>query len=94
MAFLDFDGTVRVVRAHRVIRVCGRQTWAFWTHSLALAIALVTGLVMMILSSFDNQNFGLWSGIFALGLGGFIPNPKLKDVAGAESANIVEAGSV
>ena len=49
----------------------------FWTHSFVLFIAMVVGLVMMIMRDQNSAEFGLWSGIFSLGIGGFIPNPKL-----------------
>lgn len=33
---------------------------------------------MMVLSDTNSPEFGLWSGIFSLGVGGFLPNPKLE----------------
>ena len=78
-ALVDFDGNVSVVRAQHVRRVmCGRKSLTFFAHMLALMLALITGLVMMIVIGYGNSGFSVWSSIFALGVGGFLPNPKLK----------------
>lgn len=79
-AIVDFDGNIQVVRAQHLVRPrCGRQSLAFWAHTLALMMAAISGLVMMIVRGTSSVEFGFWSGIFSFGVGGFLPNPKLKN---------------
>lgn len=82
MAVINFDGDVRVVRANSLHRSCAdKQLLTFLFHCAALVTAVVVGLVMMILRTASSSEFGLWSGIFALGIGGFLPEPSLKSGA-------------
>ena len=78
-AIIDFDGNVQTVRAHSLHRLCcGRKSLTFLAHVFALAVAMITGLVMMVVSGTTSPDFGLWSAIFSIGLGGFLPQPKQK----------------
>lgn len=80
-ALVDFDGNVQVVRAHEIVHMtwCGKQTLVFWAHTLALMMAMVSGLTMMILHGTSSPDFAFWSAMFSLGIGGFLPQPKLKN---------------
>lgn len=79
LGFVDFDGTVKTVRARSIQRImCGRSCLTFAFHSSALLLLIVVGLVMMILRGSASPDFGLWSGMLSLGVGGFLPQPKLK----------------
>ena len=39
---------------------------------------MIVGLTMALISGFGTPAFGYWIGLFGVGLGGFIPQPKLK----------------
>lgn len=83
MTVIDFDGNMKTVRTHQVIRSCGtRQCWTFALHCTVLLIATIAGLVMMITRGVSAADFGLWSSVFSLGVGGFLPQPKMKSVDG------------
>jgi hypothetical protein len=51
---------------------------SFCLHSTVLAMTVITGLVMMILVGFNDPGFQVWYGLFTLGIGGFLPGPKLS----------------
>lgn len=76
---VDFDGNVTVVRA-RTLRqfCCQRNCLTFAFHSSALILLIVAGLAMMILRGSNSPEFGLWSGMLSLGVGGFLPEPKIN----------------
>lgn len=77
-AVLDFGGHMHSVRADSLrVQCCNRECSTFIMHSLALLIAILTGLAMMIVRGSGSPEFGLWTGIFSLGIGGFLPNPKI-----------------
>lgn len=76
---VDFDGNVQLVRANSIRSLCcGRSCLTFVFHSAALILLIVVGLVMMILRGSDSPEFGLWSGMLSMGVGGFLPAPKIK----------------
>jgi hypothetical protein len=39
---------------------------------------MTAGLVMMIVTGLSSPTFSVWSSLFAIGLGGFLPEPKVK----------------
>ncbi len=41
---------------------------------------------MMIVRGMTSPDFSIWSSIFALGVGGFLPQPNGDSVGGGESA--------
>jgi hypothetical protein len=47
-------------------------------HCAALMIAVCVGLSMMIVRGFSSPEFSVWTGIFSLGVGGFLPTPQFK----------------
>lgn len=68
-------------RANTITRLCcTKECVGFSMHCVALLIATIVGLVMMVIRSSGSPEFGLWTAIFSFGVGGFLPNPKLKDV--------------
>lgn len=78
--FIDFDGNVTHVRTHTLIRSClNRAVVTYLCHVFALAAACVLGITMALLAGFDTPAFGYWMSLFSLGLGGFLPQPKMKD---------------
>lgn len=92
-ALVDFEGNVRVVRADRIWRLCWTKTCIqFSAHCLALLTAVILGLVMMVLNQGNSMLFGVWSGIFSLGIGGFLPNPRIKSDGASESGADAPAG--
>ncbi len=79
-AIVNFDGEVTTVRANTVRQLCcSKECVSFSMHCVALLIALIVGLVMMVIRGSGSPEFGLWTAIFSFGVGGFLPNPKLKD---------------
>lgn len=67
------------VRTNKLVRSCvSKNALTFVFHSLALALAMIVGLTMALISGFGTPAFGYWIGLFGVGLGGFIPQPKLK----------------
>ncbi len=78
IAVQGFDGQIQTVRARSLIRSCGtRHLWTFLLHSFALLFSIILGGVMMIMTPLDEPTFSIWSGIFAMGVGGTVPSPTL-----------------
>ncbi len=76
---IDFEGNVTRVRTHTLIGGrCSKNCLAFFFHTIALAVLLIVGLVMAIISGFGSVAFGYWSSLFTFAVGGFLPNPKIK----------------
>ena len=74
-----FDGEfVRVRTRDLKLRWMTKPCLTFCLHSLVLTITIVVGLVMMILMGFSDPSFQIWYGLFTLGIGGFLPGPKLS----------------
>lgn len=79
-AVIDFDGNVTRVRAHTLKSAwIGRATVTYVCHVLALLICIVLGITMALVSGFNTVAFGYWMNLFSLGVGGFLPQPKIKD---------------
>lgn len=79
-AVIDFDGNVTRVRAHTLQSAwIGRPTVTYMCHVLALLICIVLGITMALISGFNTVGFGYWMNLFSLGVGGFLPQPKVKD---------------
>jgi len=77
-AIIDFDGNVQQVRAHKLInRYVTKPCLAFCIHTIALAACMILGIVMMMLTPYSSPEFTWWASLFNLGLGGFLPQPKL-----------------
>ena len=78
IAIQSFDGQIQTVRARSLIRSCGtRHLWTFLLHSFALLFSIILGAVMMIMTPLDEPTFSIWSGIFAMGVGGTVPSPTM-----------------
>ena len=50
----------------------------FTTHVAILVIAAVVGLVMAIVTGFGSTAFTFWISLFTFAIGGFVPNPTLR----------------
>ena len=76
---IDFEGNVTRVRTNTLIGGrCSKNCIGFFAHAVALAIMLIVGLTMAIISGFGSVAFGYWSSLFTFAVGGFLPNPKIK----------------
>ena len=79
-ATIDFDGNVTRVRANTLTSAwISRATVTYICHVLALAVCIVLGITMALVSGFNTVAFGYWMNLFSLGVGGFLPQPKIKD---------------
>jgi hypothetical protein len=79
VALIDFDGNTKIVRANSVRRVCAtRQCLNFCIHCVVLFIVMMLGLTMMIARGMSSPDFPVWSSIFTLGVGAFLPEPKIS----------------
>ena len=86
VALIDFEGNAKIVRANSVKRhIVNRQCLSFFFHCAALLIAMLTGITMMIVRGMTSPDFSIWSSIFALGVGGFLPQPNAPIIAGLAS---------
>lgn len=76
---IDFEGNVTRVRTNTLIGGrCSKNCIGFFAHAVALAVMLIVGLTMAIISGFGSASFGYWSSLFTFAVGGFLPNPKIK----------------
>lgn len=77
---IDFDGNVRTVRTHHVRGgVCTRGCMAYTVHVFVLTATAIVGMTMAIISGHGTPEFGYWISLFTLAVGGFLPNPRVKN---------------